>query len=77
MEAAFIDPVWIPLVGAIGGTLMIVAIVGIVFAFKARAMELKSHEDLRIREMEHLKKMRELEIELEKTKARSALDRSA
>jgi hypothetical protein len=36
--------------------------------FKFREKELRSHEELRAREMEHLQKMKSLEIELEKAK---------
>ena len=50
--------------------LMPVCIVGIVFWYKAREKELQFHQDLRIRDMEHQKKMKELEPEIEKTKAR-------
>ena len=58
----------IPIVGIIFGTVMIVAIVGIVHWSKARDKELQYHQDLRIREMEHQVKMKQLEIELEKAK---------
>ena len=54
----------------IAGMLMVLGIVAIVFWSKARAKELQFHQDLRVREMEHQRKMKELEIELEKTKAR-------
>jgi hypothetical protein len=72
-----INPLLIPIVGVIFGTLMIVAIVGIVHWFKARDRELQCHQDLRVREMEHQRKMKELEIELEKTKARSSTGQAA
>ena len=49
--------------------LLPVFIVGIVFWFKAHEKDLQFHQDLRIREMEHQRNMKELEIELEKTKA--------
>ena len=51
---------------------MIIAVVAIGSWFKFREKELRSHEQLRAREMEHLQKMKELEIELEKTKGRSS-----
>jgi len=72
-----INPLLIPIVGAIAGPVMVVAIVGIVFWFKARAKELQFHQDLRIREMEHQRKMKELEVELEKTKGRSSTGQAA
>jgi hypothetical protein len=56
----------------IAGMLMVLGIVAIVFWSKARAKELQFHQDLRIREMEHLQKMKALEIELEKAKARGS-----
>lgn len=63
-----INPLMIPILGTVFGTMMIVAIVGIVFWFKARDKELQYHQDLRIREMEHQAKMKQLDIELEKAK---------
>ncbi len=67
-----INPLWIPISAVIFGTAMIVAIVGIVHWFKARDKELRYHQDLRIREMEHQAKMKTLEIELEKAKQKIA-----
>jgi uncharacterized membrane protein YciS (DUF1049 family) len=58
-----INPLLIPIVGTIFGTGMVVVIVAIVFWFKAREKEIQFHQDLRIREMEHQRKMNELEIE--------------
>jgi len=58
----------------IAGMLMVLGIVAIVFWFKAREKELQHHQDLRIREMEHLTKMKQLEIELEKSKTHSPRD---
>ena len=49
---------------------MVLGIVAIVFWSKARAKELQFHQDLRIREMEHQLKMKELEVELEKSSAK-------
>jgi type II secretory pathway component PulM len=53
----------------IAGMAMVVAIVGIVFWYKAREKELQLHQDLRLREMEHQKRMKEIELEIEKLKA--------
>lgn len=67
MEDAFpLFPFMIP----IAGMLMVVIIVGIVFWSKAREKELQFHQDMRLREMEHQRKMKELELEAEKLKAR-------
>jgi hypothetical protein len=48
---------------------MIIAVVAIGSWFKFREKELRTQQELRTREMEHLQKMKELEIELEKAKA--------
>ncbi len=61
----------------IAGMLMAVGIVAIVCWSRARTRELQFHQDLRIREMEHLQKMKELEIELEKAKGRSSTNQAA
>ena len=52
----------------LAGMLMVLGIIGIVFWFKGREKELHCHQDLRIREMEHLQKMKQLELEIERTK---------
>jgi hypothetical protein len=72
MNGTVINPLVIPIVGTIAGTLMIVAIVGIVYWFKAREKELQFHQDLRIREMEHQRKLKELDVELEKARQKSS-----
>jgi hypothetical protein len=51
---------------------MIIAVVAIGSFFKFRSRELRVHQEMRAKEMEHLQKMKELEIELEKTKKQSA-----
>ena len=50
---------------------MIIAVVAITTWFKFREKELRTHEELRIKEMEHLQKMKELEVELEKTRQKN------
>jgi hypothetical protein len=72
-----VNALWIPIIGTVAGAVMIVAIVAIVFSFKARMKELQFHQDLRIREMEHQRKMKELEVELEKSKKRGSLGEAA
>ncbi len=64
-----IFPFLIPIAGMLAGMLMVVAIVGIVFWYKAREKELQFHQDLRVHEMENQKRMKELELEIEKVKA--------
>ena len=61
----------------IAGMLMVLGIVAIVFWSKARAKELQFHQDLRIREMEHQIKMKQLEIEIAKAKGSDAGDNAA
>ena len=56
---------------------MIIAVVAISSWFKLREKELRTQEELRIKEMAHLQKMKELEIELEKTKVRSSGSQAA
>jgi hypothetical protein len=58
--------------GANGLWIMIIAVVAIGSWFQYRKQELHSNEDLRTKEMAHLQKMKELEIELEKAKARGS-----
>ena len=50
--------------------LMPIAIVWIVFWYKARQRELELQESLRLREFEHLQRLKELELEIEKARAR-------
>jgi hypothetical protein len=65
------------LMSIIVAILMPVLIVGIVFWYKARDKELRFHQDMRIREMDHQRKLKELELEVEKVKARQEPQRVA
>jgi hypothetical protein len=47
-----------------------IAIVWIVFWYKARQREMELEESLRLREFEHLQRLKELELEIEKTRVR-------
>jgi hypothetical protein len=60
------SPLMIPIVGTIFGTVMAVAIVGIVFWYKGRERELQVHQEMQIRQMEHDRRMKELELERSK-----------
>jgi hypothetical protein len=51
------------------GILMPVFIVGVVFWHKTRVKELDLHKELRLLEMDHQVKLKQLELEIEKTKA--------
>lgn len=53
----------------LGPTAIILGVVGFVFWYKARVKELQYHQDLRVQEMEHQKKMMEIQVDLEKAKA--------
>lgn len=53
----------------IAGMAMVVAIIGIIFWYKVRERELAVQQDMRIREMEHQRRLKELDLELEKAKA--------
>lgn len=54
----------------IAAILMPIGIVAIVFWYKARQRELELQESLRLREFEHLQRLKELELEIEKMKSR-------
>ncbi|HET7216261.1 MAG TPA: hypothetical protein VFL79_21915 [Terriglobia bacterium] len=51
--------------------LMPIGIVWIVFWYKARQREMELRQNLSIREFEHVQRLKELELEIEKTKAQS------
>jgi len=61
----------------IAGMAMVLGIIAIIFWYKARDKELQVHQDMRIREMEHHRKMKELELEVEKEKNRRAAEKPA
>jgi len=65
----------IPLVAIVFGTVMVAVIVGIVFWFKARERELQFHQEMRLHEMDHQRKLKELELEIEKTKSQQIQER--
>jgi hypothetical protein len=65
----------ISVIGENGIWVMIIAVVAIGGWFKYRERELQIHQQIRNREMEHLQKMKELEVELERAKARQAAER--
>ena len=58
------SPVIIPL----AAFAVVVVIVAIVHLMKIRDLEIDTHQRLRIEEMEHQRKMRELDLELQQVK---------
>lgn len=66
----FQNPLMIPIFGIVFGTLMIVAIVGIAVWSKTRERELQAHQEMQVREFEHQRRMKELELEIAKTRVR-------
>ncbi len=54
-----LNPIMIPL----GGLVMVVLVVGMATLRKMREKELQAHQELRSREMEHERKMKEMDIE--------------
>jgi hypothetical protein len=58
------SPVIIPL----AAFAVVVIIVAIVHLMKIRDLEIDSHQRLRIEEMEHQRKMRELDLELDRVR---------
>jgi len=59
-----VSPILIPL----AAFALVVIIVAIVHLMKIRDIEIDSHQRLRIEEMEHQRKMRELDLELERVR---------
>ena len=59
-----VSPIIIPL----AAFALVVIIVAIVHLMKIRDIEIDCHQRLRIEEMEHQRKMRELEMELERVR---------
>jgi len=60
MDSSFIIP--------LAGFAMVAVIVAIVQLVKIRDLEIETHQRLSLEQMEHQRKMRELERELEKVK---------
>jgi hypothetical protein len=60
----------ISLIGHNGIWVMIIAVVAIGGWFKFREKELRIQQEMRTKEMAHQEKMKEMELELEKTKAK-------
>jgi len=67
----------IPVVAIISGVIMIIAIVALGVWHKTRERELQVHQELRIKEMDHQRRMKELELEVEKLKAAPPASRAA
>lgn len=61
-----VSMIWIPIVGTIFGTMMIVGIVAIVLHSRQQMQRLDY--ELHLRRMEHERRMKELELELAKVK---------
>jgi hypothetical protein len=59
-----------PIIIPLAGCALAVIIVAIVHLIKIRDLEIETHQRLRIEEMEHQRKMRALELELEEVKRR-------
>ena len=61
-----------PFVVPLGAFIMVVLIVGIRSMGRTRERELEAHRDLRMREMEHERRLKELEIEKTKLEVEKA-----
>lgn len=66
-----LSPVLIPL----AGTVMIVAIVAIVFWHKTRERELEMHREMRLREMEHERSLKQTELDIERLRAAQRIEK--
>lgn len=64
-----ISPLLIPVVGTIAGCGMIVGIVAITFWSRTRTKELDVHREMRMREIEHERNLKQMELEIEKLRA--------
>ncbi len=60
----------ISVIGHNGLWVMIIAVVAIGAWFKFREKELRIQQEMRTKEMAHQEKMKEMELELQKTKAK-------
>ena len=69
MWGGSISPLLIPVVGTVAGCAMIVAIVALLVWSGTRRKELQIHQEMRIREMEHERNMKQLELEIARTRA--------
>ena len=66
----FQNPIMIPILGIVFGTVTLVAIVGIAVWSKTRERELQVHQEMQAREFEHQRRLKEIELEIERTRAR-------
>lgn len=66
------NPFVIPIAGIVFGTAMVVAVVAIITWSKGRERELQVHQEMQLRQMEHDRRMKELELEIEKTRVQHA-----
>ena len=66
-----------PVLGMCVLGLSTICVVAIVFWYRSRDKELQVRREMRIPEMEHLQKMKELELEIEKAKGRHVQERAA
>jgi hypothetical protein len=64
---------WIPIVGVLSGTVMVVAIVAIASFNKHRRQEME--HVLQLRRMEHERRMKELDLELARIQSGTAAQR--
>lgn len=69
-------PTLVPLVGTIAGCAMIVLIIAIVFWNRTRMKELDIHREMRLREMEHERNLKQVELDIEKLRATRSQDRA-
>lgn len=70
------NPFLIPIVGTIAGCAMIVIIIAIVFWNRTRMKELDIHREMRLREMEHERNLKQVELDIEKLRATRSQDRA-
>jgi len=65
------NPLLIPIMGIVCGTAMIVAIVAMSLSHKARERELQVRQEMQIRQFEHERHMKEIELQVAKARGQS------
>ena len=65
------NPLLIPIMGIVCGTAMIVAIVAMSLSHKARERELQVRQEMQIRQFEHERHMKEMELQIAKARGQS------
>jgi hypothetical protein len=66
------NPLLIPIMGIVCGTAMIVAIVAMSLSHKMRDRELQVRQEMQIRQFDHERRMKEIDLEIARARAQSS-----